>query len=127
MIEENPASIQALAASNEPWSKCNATGTVIPKESTIALTIAATVLNPVMYLPAPSDNYYSDSQGKWISLTTNKQYLPEEIPEGIADTYVASLVNHDYFLAVDYKAQNAFEDAEAKLCSWSDAAGWRTL
>ena len=32
-----------------------ATGTVMPRLSSIAFTIAATVLKPVMYLPAPSD------------------------------------------------------------------------
>ena len=55
MIEENPASIHFLHPSYVPWSRCNATGTVMLSSSIIALTIAATVLNPVMYFPAPSD------------------------------------------------------------------------
>ena len=52
MIEEKPAS---KAPSYEPWSKCKATGTVIFNASTIALTIAATVVYPVIYLAAPSE------------------------------------------------------------------------
>ena len=55
MIEEKPASIHFWHPSYVPWSRCKATGTVIPSSSIIASTIAATVLNPVMYLPAPSD------------------------------------------------------------------------
>ena len=42
-------------STEEPWSKCNATGTVMFIASNNAFTIAETTVGPPMYLPAPSD------------------------------------------------------------------------
>ena len=56
ITEEKPASIAALQLSKEePWSKCNATGTVMFIVSIKASTIADTTLTPPMYFPAPSE------------------------------------------------------------------------
>jgi len=42
------------------------------------------------YLPAPSLEYIGGADGKWYSVSTDKGYVPQDIPNNTADTYVAS-------------------------------------